>query len=393
MINATIALFVLAIGIAPLFWAPLSERIGRRWVYITSMAFYVVFTIICGIASNLGLFFAFRVLQGIASSAGMAVGGGSVADLFSPQERGRAMSIFMLATIIGPAFAPMIGGYIAQYLGWRWIFYLCTIIGGVIFIANVLFLRETLYRPEDALYEKQGRKTIRDCLHRLKFNPFTSLRLLLLPQVFCICLPISTAFGWFYCLVTILPETYGSLYGLDTASIGLLYLTGGVGNCSGSIVAGFVSDRVYRWHMKCKGEVSKEDRLVPMYFGIPFIVIGFILYGWLQHFHVHWFPPLVGYCLATFGSMYTITTGTTYLVESFLSISASAVGVSNFTRNLVSMILSILSVQIRAGLGDGWTYTLGALMCLVTYCVCIPLVHVYGPQMREAAPWYIRNKK
>lgn len=61
------------------------------------MAFYVVFTIICGIASNLGLFFAFRVLQGIASSAGMAVGGGSVADLFSPQERGRAMSIFMLA--------------------------------------------------------------------------------------------------------------------------------------------------------------------------------------------------------------------------------------------------------------------------------------------------------
>lgn len=68
-----------------------------RWVYIISTALYTAFTIICGIATNLGLFFAMRVLQGIASSAGMAVGGGTVADLFVQHERGKAMSIFMLS--------------------------------------------------------------------------------------------------------------------------------------------------------------------------------------------------------------------------------------------------------------------------------------------------------
>ena len=93
------------------------------------MGLYTVFTIICGIANSLPLFFVFRILQGVASSAGklfiitikkekirnllitfffsglfrfligMAVGGGSVADLFKPAERGRAMSIFMLGYI------------------------------------------------------------------------------------------------------------------------------------------------------------------------------------------------------------------------------------------------------------------------------------------------------
>lgn len=68
-----------------------------RPVYITCMTLYVIFTIICAVAPNLGVFFAFRVLQGIASSGGMAVAGGTVADLFLPHERGKAMSLFMLA--------------------------------------------------------------------------------------------------------------------------------------------------------------------------------------------------------------------------------------------------------------------------------------------------------
>ena len=89
-------------------------------VYLISMGLYTVFTVICGIASNLGLFFVFRILQGVAASSGkdlyfplcnqfmpltvtdigMAVGGGSVADLFHPHERGRAMSVFMISYVI-----------------------------------------------------------------------------------------------------------------------------------------------------------------------------------------------------------------------------------------------------------------------------------------------------
>ena len=73
----------------------------------------------------------------------------------------------LCSTIIGPAFSPLIGGYVAQYLGWRWIFYICTILGGVIFIADVVLLRETLYRPN---YEKPKSR-----IEYLKFNPVSPM--------------------------------------------------------------------------------------------------------------------------------------------------------------------------------------------------------------------------
>jgi len=64
------------------------------------MVLYTVCTIICGISTNLGLFFAFRLLQGIFACAGQAVGGGSVSDIFEPHERGKAMSIYILGYIL-----------------------------------------------------------------------------------------------------------------------------------------------------------------------------------------------------------------------------------------------------------------------------------------------------
>ncbi|KAL1931601.1 hypothetical protein VTP01DRAFT_9744 [Rhizomucor pusillus] len=398
-INATIALFIFVVGAAPLVWAPLSERVGRRWVYTIAMALYTVFTIICGVATNLGLFFAMRILQGIASSAGMAVGGGTVADLFAPHERGKAMSLFMLSVIIGPAFAPIVGGYVAQYLGWRWIFYISAMFGGAIFIADLLLLRETLYRPQQEQQAQQkpdngARRSFKSQLQELKFNPLKSLALLLRPDVFLICMPISFAFGWFFLLVTILPSTYAGNYDFETGSLGLLYLTGGIGNSSGSLVAGIVADRLYARQMKSNNGVFKqESRLTPLYLGVPFLIGGFLIYGWFLESHLHWFTPLVGYLFTTFGSMYTITTGTTYLVESYLQLSASVVSVSNFTRGVLSMISSLLAVQIRGSLGDGWTYTVAALTLLVMYSACIPCVQVYGERMRAAKPWWQKRSQ
>ena len=122
--------------------------------------------------------------------------------------------------------------------------------------------------------------------------------------------------------MTILPETYRDVYGFETGTIGLFYLAGGIGNCSGSVIAGLISDRIYAYQLK-HNKTAPEGRLVPLYFGIPFLIAGLFMYGWFIHAHLHWFTPLVGYMFTTLGSMYTITTGTTYLVESYLEVSAS----------------------------------------------------------------------
>ncbi|KAF7723728.1 hypothetical protein EC973_001704 [Apophysomyces ossiformis] len=323
-----------------------------------------------------------RLLQGICASAGQAVGGGSVADLFEARERGKAMSIFMLGVILGPAIAPLIGGYVDQYAGWRWIFYIKTIIGGVILVLNFFFLDETLYNPSGS--DLPAPVTFREKLARLKFNPFKSLALLLRPVVILTNIPLAVTFGWFYLLITVLPVGFGSHYGFSTGTIGLCFIASGIGNCFGSIVGGMVSDKLYNWRTQQKENADKkEDRLLAIYIAAPFIVAGYLIYGWTLRYEVFWFVPLLGFCIMAFGMMFATTVGTTYLVDSHLPLSASVVSVSNFARNLMAMMFSLLAVQVRTSLGDGWTYTCAALILLVLYLVCIPIVQLKGQSWRN----------
>ncbi|KAI9281043.1 major facilitator superfamily domain-containing protein [Sporodiniella umbellata] len=380
VMNATVALFILMNAIAPLFFAPLSERVGRRWVYIPCMFLYTVCTIVCGVSNNLGLFFAFRLLQGVFGSVGQAVGGGSVSDLFEPHERGKAMGFYFLGTVSGPAVAPVIGGYTDQYLGWRWIFYLQTIIGGIITLALIFFAPETLHKPGTKL----SGVSYKERLARLKFNPFVSLRLLLYPEVGLSCIPIAIAFGWFYYLVTILPRVYSSKYDFSTGSIGLCYIAGGLGNILGSVFGGIYSDRSYtRKVAKNNGTKVKEWRLEPVYIGCTIYLVGALLYGWLVEYRIFWFAPLVGYTIVTFGLMFAVTSTNTYLLESHTKTAASVVSSNAFLRNVFAMILSLCSIPIRSALGDGWSYTLMGLMVFASCLILLPIVQKYGPQWRE----------
>ncbi|CAO3620800.1 unnamed protein product [Mucor hiemalis] len=382
LINATIALFLLMNAIAPLFWAPLSERVGRRWVYIVAMFLYTICTIICGISKNIGLFFAFRLLQGIFACAGQAVGGGSVSDVFEPHERGKAMGIYILGTILGPAIAPIIGGFVDQYLGWQWIFYLKTIMGGVLTILNFLLIKETLYIPNAKAVPPPA--NMKERIQRLRFNPFGSLELLLQPEVLWTCIPVSVAFGWFYYLVTILPVTFATVYRFPTGSIGLCYLAGGLGNTSGSIFAGAISDKLYQKAVVRNGGVAKPElRLRPIYIGLPFIVTGALMYGWFLHKPTHFMGPLAAYTICTFGIMFTITIASAYLVDANHTKAASVVSISNFTRNICGMIFSLTAVEIRSSMGDGWSYTLMAIMCLIVYLAIIPVVQKFGEGWRQ----------
>lgn len=73
------------------------------------------------------------------------------------------------STILGPAVAPIAGGYIDQYLGWRWIFYIKTIMGGVLTVLSYVFIKETLYVPNAKQLPPPA--DFKERLSRLKFNP------------------------------------------------------------------------------------------------------------------------------------------------------------------------------------------------------------------------------
>lgn len=116
-----------------------------------------------------------------------------------------------------------------------------------------------------------------------------------------ICIPTSVAFGWFYFLVTTLPSAFGSIYGFPIGTIGLCYLSAGVGNISGSAVAGVINDKLYaRAIAKNNGVAKTELRLRSIYIAMPFLTAGPLMYGWLLQSHVHWMGPLASCSISKF---------------------------------------------------------------------------------------------
>ncbi|KAG0270450.1 hypothetical protein DFQ27_006662 [Actinomortierella ambigua] len=108
-VSATVSVYILVIGIVPMFWASLCDYMGRRPIYIISMTIAVFGTVGCILAKSIGLFFFFRILQGLGSSSFIAVGGGTLSDVFYPGERGTAFGLFYLGPLVGPIVGPLVG--------------------------------------------------------------------------------------------------------------------------------------------------------------------------------------------------------------------------------------------------------------------------------------------
>lgn len=107
---------------------------------------------------------AFRFLAGLGGAAPQSVGGGIVGDLWSPSERGIAMSVYSLAPLVGPSTGPLVGGWVAQKSRWQWVFWSLSIADGILQVVGFvspssliksrslidvvqIYMRET-YHPE-----------------------------------------------------------------------------------------------------------------------------------------------------------------------------------------------------------------------------------------------------
>jgi hypothetical protein len=96
-----LSIFILAYAIGPLFLGPMSELYGRVRVLQLANAFYFVFNLACGFARTSSQMMAFRFLAGLGGSAPLAIGGGLLSDCWRPEERGKAISIYSLAPLLG----------------------------------------------------------------------------------------------------------------------------------------------------------------------------------------------------------------------------------------------------------------------------------------------------
>lgn len=153
--NLSVALYMLSMSIFPLWWSSFSETLGRRTIYIVSFAFFVVFGILSAVAKNIAMLIVMRMLSGGAAASVQAVGAGTIADLWEPRERGRAMGLFYLGPLSGPLVAPVIGGVMAEGLGWRSTLWLLAIFGSILEVFIIICLPETLRKRRSLVPEAE----------------------------------------------------------------------------------------------------------------------------------------------------------------------------------------------------------------------------------------------
>ena len=101
----------------------LSDMIGRKRVYLTGFAGFVLLAIVAGLSRNLGILIAAKIVQGMASAGVQANSMAFITEVFPDNQRGKAMGLYMAIIGIGAISGPMVGGLLVSEFGWRSIFF------------------------------------------------------------------------------------------------------------------------------------------------------------------------------------------------------------------------------------------------------------------------------
>lgn len=144
VIQLTLTATTLGFAAGQLLVGPWSDRVGRRLPLIASTSVHVVASLGVVLAPSIEVLFVFRVLQGMGAAAGAVVAMAIVRDLFGGLPLVRMLSRLALVNGLAPIVAPLIGSQMLLVVPWRGIFVFLTIYGGIVLLAAVFFIVETL---------------------------------------------------------------------------------------------------------------------------------------------------------------------------------------------------------------------------------------------------------
>jgi len=413
--------FVIMLGLGPLFLAPLSETFGRRRLYLVCFTFFALLQIPSALAPNIETLIAMRTLSGFFGSVGIANGGGTISDMFVPSSRARVFGWYLLGPLLGPTLVsihfshsipmlplrlgvqiltpqqgPLFGGFIVQRAGWRWIFWVLTIVCFVNTAAGFLFLRETYApvllqqrrqkleqeptgHPNKYRVEGQDERPMRSKIGRSLTRP---LRILAQPIVLVMSTYQAIIFGTTFSLYTNFQPIYDE-YGFSVEQIGLLYLGPGLGFLTAVWFIVPQIDTVYnRLTERNNGKAKPEYRLPIANIGAVFIPLALFWFAWTVQLHAHWFATIAATYFYGIGQVLILNSSQNFYIDAFEKYAASAIAAGALFRSLLGGVVPLFAPAVFEKLGYGWGISIFAFLA-VAIAPAPALFYFYGEKVRE----------
>ncbi|KAE8341561.1 hypothetical protein BDV24DRAFT_132197 [Aspergillus arachidicola] len=402
-----LSLFVIGFALGPLFWAPLSEFIGRQYPFIVSFGAMTVFLAGCAGAQNIQTLLVLRFLAGTAGSSPLTNAGGVISDMFRAEQRGLALCLFAAAPFMGPAIGPVIGGFLGMNAGWKWVEGFLAALSGVLWITMTCFVPETyapvlLRQRAKRLSQKTG-MVYRSKLDvenegavSLKRMFATSLRrpwvlLFREPIVFLLSIYIAIIYGALFMMFAAFPIVYQRGRGWNQGVGGLAFMGIAVGMIVGTIYTIPDNRRYMRTVKRHGGFAPPESRLPPVMLSAVCIPVGLFWFAWTNSPSVHWMVSIAagvpfgcGIVLLYLGIM-------GYLIDSYTIFAASVLAANAVLRSLFGGIFPLFTTYMYEGLGIHWASSIPAFLTVA--CMPFPFIfYRYGEAIRKRCPYSAQSE-
>lgn len=402
-----LTLYLIGLAFGPLFTSPLSEIIGRRWVYLITFPLAMLFTMGVGLSKNMASVLVLRFFAGYVASPVLAVASGTISDIWGANmvALSFAVALFCVFSFLGPVVGPIIGGFVAEKKDWQFLMWVNLMWYGA--LLPLVFLCPETYKPVilRTRAHKRGIKVIAPPLtweYAKKVLAFALVKpiemLLVEPIVTVLLIYIAFIFAVLFGFFEAFPIIFLGVYGFHEGVAGLPFLSVGMGLLLGilcyTLIDYFV---VYPTNPDgTRGKRDDEGNLVmevpesKMFIGkIGAVCLPVSLFwlAWTARADVHWAAPVMAGLPFGFGMILVFLSCVLYFAFCFPPMSvASAMAANSLLRYLLASVFPLFTVQMYERLHVDWATSLFAFISLAM----VPLPWIferYGPRFRERSKY------
>lgn len=391
-------------------WAPWSEEFGRWPILQLSLFLVNIWQIPVGVGPNFATILVCRALGGL-SSAGGSVTLGMVADLWEPDNQQYAVAYVVFSSVGGSVLGPVVGGFVEEFLPWRWNIWIQLIFGGFVQLLHAVTVPETRVTCMMNNIAKKRRKTGQqpNCYGPYEMVPIkyrlnakeiaiTMLRPFKMFLTEPIVLTLSLLSGFSDALIFMFIQSLSLVYkqyNFATFAVGLSFLPILVGYfiAWGLFIPAIQRNKRERAAKPGDEHAQYESRLWFLLWTAPCLPLG--LFGFAGTSigpPIHWFGSMVFSAMIGIANYAIYMATIDYMICAYGPYSASATGGNGWSRDFLAGVLTIPSLpffqNINQASGHNIQWATIILACIATVLViAVYVIYWKGPVLRKRSPF------